>query len=357
MGFRAMGPSVTLHRPLMAGFFGLGQSAPTPNGSPSSSVTVGGAEPSLEAALAALTADEAADFKTWGSPEKLQFLAGYQYIAVMTASGLRRPDGTPFNGLLSQGISLGLVALQDTMPYAKQMAQPDAQSLDQLASVLKEASVVTQPKCNAFVQKYLPLRDRVVWELWNQYQITIQYEEVGTNPSNPGVIFSHTLGTNFGNPDYSAVFSTRPPSQLWKDGLALEDKFEALGVSFQRLNLSGSKRLLGTGPGLILGMLITLIVGILSFYWLWNHVNQQNNLIKISIDLIQGDPSLTQSQKAAKISQLQATNSFFNEILGGSDIPWVALLVVLGVGILAYLAYPYILGDRNHKPYLAGGEA
>jgi hypothetical protein len=341
----------------MAGFFGLGQSAPTPNsGLPSSSASIGGAEPSLEAALGQLTADEAADFKTWGSPEKLQFLAAYQYVAVMTASGLRRPDGTPFNGLLSQGVSLGLVALQDAIPYTKQMAPADAQSLDQLASVLKEASTATQPKCNAFVQKYLLLRDRVVWELWNQYQITIQYEEVGTNPANPGVIFSHTLGANFSNPDYSAVFSTRPPAQLWKDGLALEDKFEALGVSFQRLNLSGSKRLMGTGPGLILGVLITLVVAILSFYWLWNHVNQQNNLLKVSADLIQADPSLTESQKAAKISQLRATNSFFNEILGGSDIPWVTLLVVVGLGILAYLAYPYIV-DRNHKPYLAGGEA
>lgn len=310
-------------------------------------------EPSLSAALALLSSDEVADYQSWGSKEKLQFLSGYQYLAVATAAGLQRSDGTPFDGFLTQGISIALGAMDAAQAYFKLMPADAAVAADQAASVLQEASSKTEPRGLAFVKKYALLRDRAAWELATQNDLTLEYEIVGNDPANPGMIYTRKIGEDR-PPDFSAVFSTRLPSELYQDGLDLQDKFETLGVTFKKLNTLGANRRLGAGPALILAILITLIVAVLTFFWLWNHVNEQNKLTKLAVDFVTNDTSLSPADKADRLAKLKTANNFFGEVFGASDIPWTAILITVGVGVLALLAYPYVVAAINpkHRGYL-----
>lgn len=354
--FRALGSSIPLLPRYLPGSFNLGNNNPptvidkTDGMQPR---VVG--EPSLPAALALLAPAEIAEYKSWGSPEKLQFLTAYQYVAVMSAVGLKRPDGTSFDGMLTQGISVALAAMQAAQAYFKQLPADAAQGADQMASVLKDASANTEPQSVAFTKKYLLLRDRIAWELATQYGLTVEYEIIGTDPSAPGTIFTRRIGVDK-TPDYSAVFSTRTPAQLFQDGLALEDKFESLGVPFKKFDMSSVNRRLGAGAPSILAVLIVLIIGALSFYYLWNHLNQQNKLTQLSVNLVTSDPSLSNSDKAARISAINAGNNFFSQFFG-STVPWTEILIVLGVGLLAVLAYPYIVAETRHAGFLSRSHA
>lgn len=352
--FRALGGSVPLVPRLLPGSFSLGANPPSIIDKNDGQVPRVAGEPSLNAALGLLSADEVADYRAWGQSEKLQFLTGYQYIAVMSAAGLKRPDGTPFDGLLTQGISVAFQALDAAKAYFGQMSADVAQAASQMASVLKDASTKTEPRSLDFSKKYSLLRDRIAWELATQNDLTIEYEIVGTDPANPGIIWTRKIGEDRA-PDYSAVFSTRTPKQLFDDGLALQDKFDNLGVTFKKLDMSGANLRLGAGPALILTVLITLIVGILSFYWLWNHVDQQNKLTQLAVNFITSDASLSSADKASKIAQLQAANNFFSQMFG-SSVPWTEILIVVGLGVLAFLAYPYIITESRHRGYLGGTE-
>lgn len=353
--FRALGSSVPLLPRYLPGSFSLGANPPTVIDKTDGMQPRVIGEPSLTAALAPLAAAEVAEYQSWGSPEKLQFLAGYQYVSVMCAAGLKRPDGTPFDGLLSQGITIALAAMQAAQSYFKQMPADVAQGADQMASVLKDASSNTEPQSITFAQKFLLLRDRVAWELATQNDLTVEYEVVGTDSSNPGVIYTRKIGEDKA-PDYSAVFSTRTPAQLFQDGLTLEDKFQGLGVPFKRFDLSSANRRMGAGLPSILAVLIVLIIGALSFYYLWNHINQQNKLTTLAVSLVTSDPSLSNSDKAARIAALNAGNNFFSQFFG-STVPWTEILLILGVGILAVLAYPYVVSEARHAGFLSRSHA
>lgn len=305
-------------------------------------------EPSLPTALALLTPEEAADYRTWGSREKLMFLSGYQYLATATAAGLRRVDGTPFDGWLSQGISIVLAALDAAQGTFKDMTADLAAAADQAASVLKDASTKTEPRGIEFVKKYALLRDRAAWELATQNDLTIEFEILGTDPANPGLVYTRKIGEDK-TPDYSAVFSTDTPKEFYQAGLSLQDKFEALGVSFKKLSTLGANPRLGLGPALILAVLATIIVAILAFFWLWNHVNEQNKLTRKAVDLIQADSRLTASEKADKILAIRQAEAFFSEVFG-SSFPWVGILIGLGIAAAVVIAYPYIAKALEKKP-------
>lgn len=305
-------------------------------------------EPSLTSALALLSVEEAADYRAWGQREKLMFLTGYQYVATATAAGLRRADGTPFDGFLTQGISVILSAMEAAQGYFKRMPAEAAAAADQAASVLKEASTKTEPRGIEFAKKYALLRDRAAWELATQNDLTIEYEILGTDPANPGMVYTRKIGEDKA-PDYSAVFSTRTPSELYNDGLTLQDKFEALGVTFKRLDTLGVNLRMGVGPAPLLVILIILIVAILAFFLLTNNVIQKNRLLKLSEDQILGDPNLSPSEKADKLMKIHAGLNFLNEIFG-PNIPWTGILITLGLGVLALLAYPYVAEALQKKP-------
>ncbi len=313
-------------------------------------------EPSLSAALGPLSADEAADYKSWGPKEKINFIAGYQYLATGTAAALRRVDGTSFDGYLTQGISITLGALQAAQDYFGKMSPELAATADQAASLLKDASTKTEPRGIEFAKKYQLLRDRAAWELATQNDLTIEYEILGTDPANPGLVYTRKIGEDKA-PDYSAVFSTQTPREFYESGLALEDKFEALGVTFKRLNTLGANPRIGAGPALILAILITLVVALLAFFWLSNHANQQEKLLSTAVDFVSKDPRLTDAEKAERILAIRRSEAFFGEIFS-SPVPWVGILIALGVGALAVFAYPYIKKavDRMPTPSLGWSE-
>src|SRR5258708_5214958 len=82
-----------------------------------SSVTSSSAEPSLDRALAMLSPEEAQDVRSWDARQKFLFLTGYQWVAVGTAQGLHRVDGTPFDGFLPAGIRAALDFLNAISPW------------------------------------------------------------------------------------------------------------------------------------------------------------------------------------------------------------------------------------------------
>jgi hypothetical protein len=233
------------------------------------------------------------------------------------------------------------------------MSPADADAANQMATALRDASNKTEPRSLDFTKKFALLRDRIAWELATQNDLTIEYEIVGTDAANPDVIWTRKIGEDRA-PDYSAVFSTRSPKQLFEDGLKIQSSFESLGVTFKKFDMSGANLRLGIGPALILSVLISIVVGILGFYWIWNHTNEQNKLTQLAVSYITSDSSLSSAQKSERIMHLNDANSFFAQFFG-STFPWVEVLIVLGIGAAAILAYPYIVAETKHRGYL--GEA
>lgn len=303
-------------------------------------------EPSIERALAPLSSDEQKEYESWGAGEKALFISAYQWIAVSSAQGLHRANLTPFDGFLPEGVSLAFRALSVMEPYLK--SSPDlAQGADQASTILQEATLKTQPQADGIAKKYRLLRDRVAWELAIS-GATVQYEEVGDNHANPGVIFTHTIGEDR-VPDFAAVFSGDTPKEWWKHGLALEDMFAAAGVTFKKLDLSGANLRLGVGTPPILAILITAVVAILAFFWLYNHVAQTKKLTQTTLDLINGDPKLSTAEKAALIDKLKSSNSFFDDIFG-NQFPWTTVIVGAALVGIAYFVLPSLVLALTAKP-------
>lgn len=304
------------------------------------------AEPSLERALGPLSPAEAASYATWDPKTKWLFLAGYQWVAVGTARGLSRPDGTPFDGFLPQGINVALAALQAMASYLKDSPELAA-GADQATTVLQEATNKTEPQGQNIAKKYRALRDRIAWELAMQ-GATVEYEIVGDDPANPGVIFTRKIGEDK-SPDLSAVFSTNTPRDFWKNGLILEQKYEDAGVPFKKLDLSGANPRLGIGAPPVLAIIITAVVAVLAFFWLYNHVMEQKKINQRAVDLIVSDPKLTDAEKADRLQKLKSANSFFDDIFG-TQFPWMTLIVGATIVGVAYFVLPRLLQSYDEKP-------
>src|SRR5579871_4585383 len=311
-----------------------------------------GGEPNLNAALENLSDSEAADFRGWGYKERIQFLNGYQFLSTMVATGLRRPDGTGFQGAFPRSIDLMTAALQAASPYFKTLDAENAKAAEQAATVLQDGTKA-EPKGQDLVQKYLLLRDRVAWELANGDAknpdpdkrfppMTIRYEVLGTDQANTGILYSRTIGTTPNDPDLIIEYSTMSPRELWNEGLRLEGKYEDLGVSFKKLDMSGANLRMGAGPLLILGIIMTAIVALLSAWWLWDHITTKNKLLNLAIENIQKDPRLSPAQKAKAILDINNSANFFSEIFG-YQFPWETLIISAAVVGIAYFGIPMLL--------------
>jgi hypothetical protein len=303
-------------------------------------------EPSLDRALASLSSDEQVEYRGWGAKEKVLFLSAYQWISVAAAQGLHRVDGSPYEGFLPEGVSQAFGALSAMAPYLKD-SPALAQGADQTSTILQEATQKTQPQADGIAKKYRLLRDRVAWEIAVAGG-TIQYEVVGDDPGNPGVIYTRKIGEDK-TPDFAAIFSGNTPREWWKSGLALEDQFAAAGVTFRKLDLSGANPRLAAGAPQILAILITVLVAILAFFWLYNHVMQTKKLTQIAVDLISQDPKLSGAEKAALIEKLKSSNSFFDDIFG-NQFPWTTVLIGATLVGIAYFVLPSLLLAYTSKP-------
>lgn len=295
-------------------------------------------EPDLARALAHLTPGEREDYKGWGAPEKTLFLLGYQYLAVAAAKDLKRPDGTPFNGFLPEGISSAFTLLLTASGYVKDLGSL-SDTLDEETSILKDANDQLETKSESAVKKYRALRDRVAWEMANA-GVTVEYDIVGDDPSNPGVIYQRKVGADR-TPDLSAVFSQKTPAQMYQIGKDLEARYAALGVPFERS--------LGATVFPILAVLIVLVVGILMFFYLfWNHKGRAQ-LHDQTVDLIVKDPKLTAQEKADLLFKLRSAESFWGEIFGA--LPWTTLIITAGIALVAFFALPpLIMNMKKVKP-------
>lgn len=313
--------------PIQGFSLSLGQAA-------ASTVSAGG-EPDLNRALAPLSRDEVSDYSGWGVPEKTLFMLGYQYVAVATAKNLERPDGSPFRGFLPEGMSTALVMLGAAANYANDLGSLSG-TLDDLSRILKDTNDKTEANAQAVVKKYRLLRDRVAWEMANA-GVTVQYDIVGDDPANPGVVYQRTIGENR-VPDLDAVFSQKTPAQMYQAARDLEKRYADLGVSFEHSKLGAA----GALP--ILAILIAIIVGILMFFYLfWNHQDRAK-LVETEVGLINGDPTLTPQQKADKIAAIRASESWWGQIFG--TFPWTTLVITAGVALIAFFAIPPLLARK-----------
>lgn len=319
--------------------------------------------------LASLSDSEAADYRSWGYKERIQFLNGYQYLSTMVTPSLRRPSGTVFMGAFPQSVDLMNSALQAAAPYFKTLDATNAKAAEQAATVLSDATKA-EPAGQDVSRKYILLRDRVAWELANgdsnnpdpnkRYPpMTIRYEILGTDPANPGVLYSRTVGTNLNDPDLVIEYSTWSTRDLWNEGVRLEGKYEDLGVSFKKLDMSGANLRMGVGGTAVLGIVITSVVSLLTAWWLWNHITTQNKMLDLAVQNIQGDPRLSPSEKADKILSIRSVGSFFSSIFG-SEFPWTTVIIGAAVAGIAYFGLPLLfdyLSGTKRKPHPAGASA
>lgn len=314
-------------------------------------------EPPLDRVLSSVSPEEAADYQAWGQRERFLFLLGYQYLAVASAKNLVRPDGKPFNGFLPVSIDQALDFMNTAAPYLKDMSADQQAGADQATAAIVQARQKTEPQADDLAKKYRLLRDRVAWELATA-GFTVEYEVVGDDPANPGVIYKRRVGEDKAA-DLSAIFSDLTPKQMFDAGVKLEDKYEELGVAFQRLEMSGGGRRLGAAGMLpILGIVIAVIVGILAFVWLFSRTTQEKKINETAIDLIMKDPNLSEADKAARIERLKSSMSFFETIFG-TNFPWLPIIIGATVIGVAYFAIPALVGlftsKPAYQPRMAGG--
>jgi hypothetical protein len=181
--------------------------------------------------------------------------------------------------------------------------------------------------------------------------MTIRYEVLGTDQSNQGILYSRTIGTTPNDPDLIIEYSTMSPRELWNEGLRLEGKYEDLGVSFKKLDMSGANLRMGAGPLLILGIIMTAIIALLAAWWLWDHITTKNKFLDLAIENIQKDPRLTPAQKAKAIMDIKNSSSFFSEVFG-YEFPWETLIISAAVVGIAYFGLPMLfnfLGGSKDK--------
>lgn len=302
-----------------------------------------GGEPDLRAMLASLTPDEAAEYRSWGPKEKLLFLMGYQWVSVMTAPVLRRPDGSPWVGILPQFSDAAYEALKAAEPLFKGLSPDMAKAADEAATIVSDARTKTEPRGRDAAKKYRLLRDRVAWDLATS-GVTVEFEVVGDDPSNPGVLYVRKIGEDK-EADISAVFSNKTPKQLWADGLNLQEKYENAGVVFKKLDMSGAGRRLSAGPAALLAVIIGLVVLILGFFWLWQNLQEKKRLNDLAIDMIKKDPKMSDAEKADRIARLGTANSMWAAVFGSGAAPWGAILIGAAVVGIAFFLVPSLIPD------------
>jgi hypothetical protein len=323
---------------------GLGQS-----GAPqiaTRSAATGGGEPDLNRALSSLSADEAAEYKNWNSAHKTLFLMGYQWLAVAAAKNLQRLDDQNYTGFFQQGLDIALGAMGASAVVADSLPDAAGMALSDATSALKEATDKTMPRLQAAVKRYRFLRDRVAWELAAEGD-TVEYEIVGDDGGNPGIIFTKRMGGGSGAPDVDAVFSKMAPKQAVNEGDSLEEMYAGLGVPFQRLDLSGiNLGDVGTMP--VLALVITLVVGVLSFYYLYGRSTERAKLNDAVINAILKDQNLSAEQKADLVKKIQESESFFGTILGPT-FSWTTVIVGGTILGLAFFVLPKLLANMKEE--------
>lgn len=321
-------------RPMGGALLGQGTRLTSPG-------TASGGTPSVEEALRGLGHEEAADYRAWESLQKTFFLMAYQWLAAAAAKNLVRLDGTPFTGVYSEGIEIANEALKVSGKYAKSLPEAPLADLGAATETVKETVEKTLPAVERALRKYRLLRDRVAHELALAGE-SVAYEVVGDDPQAPGTIYPRRLGPE-GVLDVDAVFSDRSDDRMIREGADLEKGFASLGVPFRRLDLSGANP--GAGAMPILAHLITLIVGVLSFFYLYKRSAVVGSLNQATIDLVKKDETLTADQKADLIAKVAMADSFFGAFFGPT-VSWPALLVAATIVGLALFVLPKILHDR-----------
>lgn len=323
----------------------LGQAASAPPQIATRAAATGGGEPDLNRALMSLSADESIDYKSWNSAQKTLFLMGYQWLAVAAAKNLTRLDDGLYTGFFQQGIGMALGAMNAAGHVDAALPADAQEAYSDGTVILKEATDKTLPRIDAAMRRYRALRDRVAWELAASGD-TVEYEIVGDDPSNPGVIFSRRIGGD-GPVDVDAVFSKMSPKEAMKEGDAIEEMYAGLGVPFKRLDLSGAN-LDGAGTMPILAAIITLVVGVLTFYYLYGRNAEKAKLNAAIIDALTKDNTLTAKQKAEMIQSVKDSDSFFGTVFGNT-FSWTAVIVGGTILGLAFFVLPKLLSSSKEE--------
>jgi hypothetical protein len=296
---------------------------------------------SLEAALGPLSSEEAADVRSWTPKEKLLFFMAYQWTAAVSAPEMKRADGTPYVGILPQFSDAAYQALQSEEPYFTKAPADLAKAADESAAVVYDGRTKTLDRARAAVKKYRLLRDWTALDL-AQAGATVEYEIVGDDPANPGIVYTRRTGGEEGSPDVSAVFTTRSPEELWNYGQTLEDKFGNAGVVFQKLDLSGTGARAGAGPAGVLVLLVGTVVAVLSFFWLWKHAQAEGALSQWAISAISSDPTLSASEKSLRQSKVRQAGTMWDSMFR-TKTPWTAILVAAAIAGLAFFVVPALV--------------
>lgn len=323
----------------------LGQPVSAPPQIATRAAATGGGEPDINRALSSLSAEEANDYKSWNSAQKTLFLMGYQWLAVAAAKNLTRLDDGPYTGFFQQGIAMALGAMNAAGKVAAAMPDVAQEAYSDGTVILKEATDRTLPRIDAAVRRYRTLRDRVAWELASSGD-TVEYEIVGDDLANSGVIFTRRIGGE-GPVDVDAVFSKMNPKEAMKEGDAIEEMYAGLGVPFKRLDLSGAN-LGDVGAMPILATIITLVVGVLTFYYLYGRNAEKAKLNSAIIDALMKDTTMTAQQKADMIQSVRDSDSFFGAVLG-STFSWTYVIVGGTLLGLAFFVLPKLLSSDGKK--------
>lgn len=303
----------------------------------------GGGEPDLPRVMTSLTPDEASEYKAWTSAHKILFLMGYQWLAVAAAKDLLRLDDGKFTGFFQESLDRAFGVLE--IGSRVDLHEEASAALLDATSILKDGTGKTLPRIHSAVRKYRLLRDRIAWELSTEGD-TIDYEVVGDDPQNPGVIFTRRMGQE-GFADVRAVYSKLTPSEAVDEGDDLEEMFSDLGVPFKRLDLSGVN--LGeVGQMPVLALVITLVVGVLSFYYLYKRSAETAGLNQAIIAGVMADKALSSSEKTELIEKVKAAESFFN-VMVGPTFSWTTLILSSAIFGIAFFALPGLIEKSREK--------
>lgn len=298
-----------------------------------------------------ISAEETVEYEGWTLREKFLFLLGYQWLSAVTAPRMKIfLSNEEYQGLLPVTVTWLSDAVRAMDPVLSLMAPESLSGVTEMASgaesLTKEAGRTDQ-----ITQRYRGLRDQVVKDLLEPVgdppvEPTLQYENFGDQPQNPGVLVRTRIMREGQEPDLSAIFSTMRPAELLQAGMGLQEKYAEIGVPFTKVQAPFQ---LGAAPaGGILVLIIAAVVIILGILFLVLDHNRKSAPIEHAIDAIESDTSMTPAQKAEALSKLNGAKSFLEGFVG-AEFPWSTLILATAGAVALVYVGPSIVGALSGK--------
>lgn len=274
---------------------------------------------------------------SWTAREKFLYLLAYQWLSALTAPRLLRQDEPAYEGPLRKTIDVFDSWGRFFRPL-REAFSPDFGTLVELVSETTAKAREEEISATSLVVEGRALRNQIVEDLVEEGAV-VEFEYFGDSPQYPGELIYHKVAgaaEHLDRPaDLSALFSKKSLSELVADGERLMDKFEDLGVTFERPTLGVAFP--------FLAVIIVAVAGIVAIYWIYRNAETKDRVVDRSLESLENarkDGLISDETYLEGLEIINRTTSLVEDLVG--PVPWDTIIlggiaIVAGVGLLSHL--------------------